>query len=199
MRFNFLLDEFPTKVVVKEREYEIDSSFKTILNIIRISEDFLFSENEKVAINLELFYKGVLPSNLTEAYGEMMNFIGMYDEGKLKKKDKVKSFDYQIDADKIHAAFYQQYKIDLLDDTMHWFRFVKLLTNLSGDTPALINAIQIRTMKVDDKMSATEKARIRKLKKEYSLNDNEDENISFAEAFLGMSGKKDRKVGDKNE
>ncbi len=199
MRFNFLLDEFPTKVIIEGEEIEIDSRFKTILNIIRVAEDVLFTENEKIAVNLELFYKGMIPKNVEKAYEEMMNFIGMYDDEKSQKTSSIKSFDYQIDADRIHAAFFQQYKIDLLDSEMHWFRFVKLLANLSGETPALINAIQIRTMKISDNMSAEEKARIRRLKKEYSLaKEQQDEKNTFADALFGFSVRK-KKGGVKNE
>lgn len=193
MRFNFLLDEFPTWIMIGGKRHDINTSYRTILNIIRTSEDELFGPEEKIAINIDLFYKDI-PKDLNVAYQEMLEFISMYEEQSETHRPKEKVFDYEIDADRIHAAFYQQYKIDLLDSDMHWFRFLKLLSNLS-DTPSLLNIMHIRSMKVEDSMSATEKARIRKLKKEYALNDGTEQQgtVSFADIFsqnIGKGGKK---------
>jgi len=41
-------------------------------------------------------------------------------------------FDYMIDADLIYAAFYQVYKIDLIDTDLHWWKFLALFDGVIG-------------------------------------------------------------------
>lgn len=51
----------------------------------------------------------------------------------IRKTDAI-PIDYELDADLIYSAFMEQYKIDLVDEDIHWHKFQALLHGLSEDT-----------------------------------------------------------------
>ncbi|MEG0165932.1 Gp15 family bacteriophage protein [Anaerorhabdus sp.] len=192
MPFNILLDEYPNSVVIDEVEYSINSNFKLILEIIRLLNNDLYTNNEKVKFALCLFYSEQLPSVQEKAYDEMLKFIHMYKEGKetkLKGKKEPRLLDYDIDSGSIYSAFLQQYNIDLTEETMHWFKFLTLLENLSDGNPKLMRIMEIRGMEIDNDMDQKQRAKLRKLKKEYSLEDTNEVVSNIADAFFfGVGG-----------
>lgn len=182
MPFDFILDEYPSEVIIDETAYKIETDFKRILSIMQFLSDDLFTEDEKLMNALHLFYTTQIPQDVHKAYREFISFISVYRENDERDKPHVKLLDYARDSGAIVAAFIQSYKIDLTEATMHWFKFCNLLENLSDGKPRLLNLIEIRDMKIDEKMDPKDRARLRKLKKEYSLEEKQD--VSFADAFL---------------
>lgn len=187
MSFNFILNEYPNEVIVDEECVNVNTDFKCILAIIQLLNDDLFSNEEKVKSSLELFYISKIPTNTSDAYLEMLNFIHMYkeeNESKSRNKKEPRVMDYEIDSGAIYSAFIERYQIDLREVTMHWFKFSVLLENLSAEKPRLLQLIEIRGMEIDEKLDSKDKAKLRKLKNEYSLEEKEDIMSSFADAFL---------------
>ncbi len=188
MSFNFLLDDFPNQVKIEGAVYDINSDFKSILLIMQLLENQLFTDEEKLLNSLDIFYKGKIPKNISKAYSSMMDFMRMYEEMQENKKS-CRVLDYEIDSGRIYSAFRQVYHIDLNIHKLHWFLFNCLLENISEGKPKLIEIIQLRTMELDDKMPYKQKALLRKLKREYSLEKQEDVCNSFANSFfLGVKG-----------
>lgn len=128
--------KLPDSIEVAGSFYNIKTDFRLWLNFSRIvntkgavvdDADFIYTdtippaENKKEALEklLEFFQpKNTLPRSIGESTG-----------GKI--------LDYEIDADLIYAAFYEQYGIDLLATDshghavqMHWHRFLALLSGL---------------------------------------------------------------------
>lgn len=187
MSFNFILDEYPKEIVIDEAIFLINTDFKRILGIIQLLNDDLFSNEEKVKASLALFYDTSIPEETNEAYGAMLDFIHMYKEEKGSNKSGKKEprvMDYEIDSGAIYSAFIEKYQIDLQEVIMHWFKFSVLLENLSAEKPRLLQLIEIRGMEIDEKLDSKDKAKLRKLKSEYSLEEKEDIMCSFANAFL---------------
>lgn len=65
---------------------------------------------------------------------------------KLKGSGPV-SISFSVDADRIIAAFWQAYGIDLTKERLHWWVFVALLDNLPDDT-RMMKVAHIRTCPV---------------------------------------------------
>ncbi|MEG0034386.1 MAG: Gp15 family bacteriophage protein [Bacilli bacterium] len=186
MPLNFLLDEFPNQVKIDEAVYDIKCDFKSILLIMQLFEDQLFNDEEKLINSLNIFYNEKIPKNISKAYENMIDFIKLYEN---HESSNNKVMDYVVDSGRIYAAFRQVYNIDLSNNNMHWFLFNCLLENISDGKPRLFEIIQLRAMELDDKMTTKQKALIRKLKKEYSLEKEEDVCNSFADSFLiGVKG-----------
>ena len=104
-------------------------------------------------------YIGAPPGNRLEGLEKLVEF--MQPPQVLPRKDKrtkgEKVLDYDIDADYIYAAFLEQYRIDLLVEEMHWYKFCALLHGLH-DTE-LNNIINARLWKPTGKRGEYEKAR----------------------------------------
>lgn len=193
MSFNYLIHDFPESVWVNEKEYSVNFGFKTIVAILSLFEDPLFSEQEKINNSLALFYKKVIPSG-TEGYMAMMEFISCYQEIKTEKKARERAFDYEVDSSRIFSAFLQIYGIDLSKENMHWFKFMSLFENLNDGTPQIVQVMQYRVMEISSSMSKEQQAFYRKMKKEYSLKkqDESTHQNELANIFLMENIKKER-------
>lgn len=198
MPFNFLLDEFPDEVVVEKVAYRVRCDFKSILAIMQLFNDTIFSDDEKLLASITMFYENKIPSNIMQAYVEMLKFIKVYDQIHIEQdnKNETKILDFSIDSGRIYSAFIQIYKIDLSIENMHWFKFKCLLENVNDGKPRLLQVMEIRDMDIDNSLPTKQKVKLRKLKKEYSLEKQEDISNAFANSFfLGVKG--GVKVNDK--
>ena len=74
----------------------------------------------------------------------------------------------------IYSAFMQQYKIDLSDTRMHWWKFKALFGGLSEDTH-IVKAIQYRTIDLSTIKDKEQKKFYKKMKSAYKLPDNRNE------------------------
>lgn len=116
--------------------YNIKTDFRSWLNFSRIV-------NTKGAVvdDVDFIYTDTIPpaENKKEAFEKLLEFFQPKNElpRSTGESSGVKILDYEIDADLIYAAFYEQYGIDLLatDENghavqMHWHRFLALLSGL---------------------------------------------------------------------
>ena len=117
--------------------YFIKTDFRTWLC-------FSQTVNTKNAVidDVDFVYKEVVPDaeNKAEAFKKLFEFYMPKNELPRRsggESDGGKILDYFIDADYIYAAFYEQYKIDLLATDrnghvieMHWHKFLALLSGL---------------------------------------------------------------------
>lgn len=122
---------------------EAAGSFFTIKTDFRLWLNFSRIVNTKGAVvdDVDFIYTDTIPpaENKKEAFEKLLEFfqpktplprpIGESSGGKV--------LDYEIDADLIYAAFYEQYGIDLLETDkhghavqIHWHRFLALLSGL---------------------------------------------------------------------
>ena len=62
--------------------------------------------------------------------------------------DGKKTFDYLIDFDLIYATFKQYYNIDLIDDTLDWWKFTSLLDGILSTENALSSRVELRGKKI---------------------------------------------------
>lgn len=142
-------------VEVGSKSYEIDSDFRSIMDI----EDILFRsdlteeqevfaksmmeygdisyedacQNARYHAAMKVFYKDDIPEDIPEAMEQMLWFYscGKEEKGRHPKKP-VLSFKH--DFDYINAGFMQDYKIDLFEsDYLHWWKFMSLFGALHDD------------------------------------------------------------------
>lgn len=182
----------PVSVDVGSKTYEIDSDFRTIMDI----EDILFRselteeqkafaeemescsdiehgdacQNARYFDAMKVFYKDNIPEDLPEAMEQMLWFYscGKEEKGKAPKKP-VLSFKY--DFDYINAGFMQDYKIDLFEiDYLHWWKFMSLFGALHDDCK-ICEIIGWRGAELRDYKDKEQKKRIREMQKIYALPD----------------------------
>ena len=158
-RNNILTDELPRTLCGAE----FNADFKSILRFFEIQESQDDAETKAGKISALLFPRGA-PNN--ERLGdELIEFLSL---GEKANESSEKVFDFTIDAGRIFASFMQAYNIDLTKENPHWWVFMELFKALPDDT-IIRKIIDIRTKKIDSKMSAKEQAEIMRLKNRFSL------------------------------
>lgn len=173
MDFNYILDEYPSKLLINNKYYQIKSDFKNILKIDKLYKDKTFTNVEKHFIALKLFYVDEVFED--EFISAMFDFIACYK----KSKKASKLLDLYKDSQYIYTAFIKEYNLDLSVCNMHWFKFMALFEEL--DNVLIKQIINIRDTKITPNMDKQEKERLLKLKRLFSLDNNDNHFIKMLE------------------
>lgn len=182
---NILIDKLPT-------EYEglkVDTNFRSFILFELLMQDNYLTENEKIQLTLNLFYKEPI-TDIKKAIDTVLWFYRMGKEekeskGKGQNKNKqVYSFDY--DAELIYSAFLDQYGVDLNEiDYLHWWKFKSMLRGLKSDN-RIVEIMGYRAIDLNKIKDKEEQKRYRNLKLEYALPDmrsEEEKENDFANAL----------------
>ena len=135
----FDLDKTIAKELFEGKTYPIDADFRNVLRSqdILANEDFLpFIRVEKA---LRCFTGAPLPDDRKGLLDAIFRAV-LRDE---KESDGPASLSFSVDADRIIAAFWQAYGIDLTKERLHWWVFVALLANIPEDT-RLMQVVNLR-------------------------------------------------------
>lgn len=169
---NMLIDLLPTSVEVDNKEYKINSDFRTsmLFEIMILDEEL--DKEEKIINALQLYYP-VIPPNINEAVKKIMWF---YSCGKDNTKHKgtgsggvEQIYNYEFDDSYIYSAFLSQYGIDLQDiDYLHWWKFKAMFKALKDDN-MIVKIMGYRSLDLNTIKDKEQKANYRKLKKIYEL------------------------------
>lgn len=193
---NILIDKNPTSVNIDGVEHTINCDHITSIKFEMAIKDPELSEIDKLFVALNLYYEEDIPDNIEEAWNAILWFYtlgeldGKVDEGEggsninnsppKPKEEEIYSFEH--DGDYIFSSFLYAYKIDLSNEELHWWSFMKLFNTLPEDT-IMKKIIEIRNTKITPSMSKEEKANWRKLKRMYKLPVNESLNNDNGEQF----------------
>lgn len=220
-----------TEPIIDELEYNggilvLDMSFDNVLRLYELLNDDYASNEAKVVYGLRLLvdnydfiededmlmkyelFKFIMEKFVGDSIEEKQEESPEKGKGKQSESDNVskKSFDFEVDAERIFASFMMDYKIDLihLQGKLHWKKFIALFNGLSDDSP-FKKVVNIREMKVPapNKYNTDERAEIIRLKERYKLdNDIKDKINSLSTAFGALKEKAkikntEEKDGDK--
>jgi len=163
---SILTDALQTKLC----GHPFNSDYRSIIRFFEIQGNEDMSEEEKAREIVTVLFPAGAPDS--EKLGdELRSFITM---GEDTHDDGEKVFDFRIDASRIYASFYQAYKIDLSKEALHWWAFISLFNALPEDT-IIRKVIDIRTKKIDPKMSEKERTALVRAKDRFSLNKASDD------------------------
>ena len=149
---NILIDLLPKEVTIDNKEYKINSDFRTSILFELLMQDSSIREEDKILMVLQLYYPQI-PENINEAIDKMLWFYKCGKEnasskgsGKGKSVTQIYSFEY--DDDYIYAAFMDQYGIDLQDiDYLHWWKFKAMFKSLKEDNE-IVKIMGYRSMDI---------------------------------------------------
>lgn len=134
---NILIDFLPKSIKIDNKNYEINSDFRTYILFELLMQDIEIENEEKIIQSLQLCYKKC-PLNISKAVEKMLWFYSCGKENNLKpnkhrgKNKKIYDFDY--DAEYIYSAFLDQYGIDLNEiEYLHWWKFKAMFKSLKDD------------------------------------------------------------------
>lgn len=184
-----LVDGAPSTVDVGGVSVDINTSWRTGVRAMMAADDPELTAQEQAQAMLMLFYgrwessihgkrKIILPKIVTHAETALETALWFLNLGEPRKPQSMngsssqsheRTWDWEFDAWRVVADFQREYHIDLLAcDDMHWWRFWSLFRGLS-DSSRTMQAIGIRGMQIDAKMSAAEKKRIERMKLDVML------------------------------
>ena len=183
---SILTREPPRSVNVCGKEYAVKTDFRVWLRFSAIVSDSKIDGETKAALLLALCFDDAVPENKAEALIALCGFFGGEEKGGKKNGFKtrrggksVRSFDFEIDAPYIYAAFLQAYGIDLTSvESLHWFLFLSLFKALP-DECKLSKIIGWRTADLS-KLSADSARQYARLKEFYALPDASTEEEKLA-------------------
>lgn len=168
---NMLINSVPDGLKIAGTEYKIHTDFSVWIEFEKLLSDE--SENAHKTIsdikNLIFCDKQPPPRADEETVNKILWF---YRCGKKLQKSSHTSekeiFSYDYDDGYIFSAFLEQYHIDLEQTKLHWWKFHALMLSLS-DSTEFVKIMGYRSIEINSKMTASQKAFYQKMKKQYKL------------------------------
>ena len=176
--YNMLTEKLPTKY----KGYHINTDFKCGIKISLALDDWQLGDEERVLTALSLLYGEGIPDDMNIALDGLRWFLtcgreadkasysDIDDVDNAKESVNVKgddiSFDFEVDASNIYAAFLKNYNIDLTKTDMHWFQFIALFSNLKNTS--LNDMMCYRTIDLSQ-YKGEQKAEMKALKERYKI------------------------------
>ncbi len=150
MAHNLLTDRLPDALVIAGVRYPVYTDFRRWVLVVELFSEELADVGIKVDCAAKLIFRGENPlkgGHPVEFYRSLVRGILWFAScGRGIRQTSAKTdapgkpvepvFDFTFDADKIFAAFWQTYGIDLGDRTvnLHFWKFMALLRNLPRET-----------------------------------------------------------------
>lgn len=181
---NLLIDLVPTTVKIEDKDYEINSDFRTSILFELLMQDNELGEENKIIQALELYYP-TLPKNINEAIEQMLWFYRCGKDiapGKGTGKGKSEQiYSYEYDDDYIYSAFLDQYAVDLQDiEYLHWWKFKAMFKALKEDNE-IVKIMGYRAMDLSKIKDKEQKAYYKKMKELYKIPINKNEKDKLEE------------------
>lgn len=172
---------YPKYVEVGNKQYPINTDFRVAIECNRIAEDNSIGNLERaLAVIYTLFGEEALDD--TEHYDKLLELAQKYlcCGKELEENNEKPDMDFIEDMDYIEASFMSDYKIDLSNVEMHWWKFFNLMNGLSnsemGNCCVLNRIRNLRTFNTKDIKDEKERRRIEKEKSKVALNKYKDFN-----------------------
>jgi hypothetical protein len=144
-----MFKKLPYFVILQRKKYKINVDFRKMISFEKKLQDKSLDDAEKMAYCIRNFYPDFF---YLKNYMSLLNNKKLYEEAcdklvwfyKCGREDYHRKasggkasnqiFDYDYDDEYIYGAFLEQYKIDLTQESIHWWKFKALLKSLKEDT-----------------------------------------------------------------
>lgn len=164
----------PEFVKVGEKKYKINTDFRVAIECNSIATDDTIGDVERpLAIIYKLFGDEGLnsPDDWDKLLELAIKYLCLGKE--LDESNEEPDMDFVQDMSYIEASFMSDYRIDLSNIKMHWWKFYQLIEGLSnselGNCCVLNRIRNLRTLDVSKIKDPKEKAKILNSKKQFFL------------------------------
>ena len=183
--YNAILDARPETVwpcVIEKTD------FKQVLKFFRLIDDNELNDSEKFYFMLRIFFHKPPKEDLETILDAVLDFIacGKRNDEKGGGKGGAVTFDWNADAGRIFAAFWQAYKIDLRKIKLHWWAFNELFQNLPEET-RLLKVIDLRGRKPPKGASAEDRKELREAQAAVAIDGARDNTAALDDFFSAMT------------
>lgn len=168
---NMLINSVPDGLKIASTEYKIHTDFSVWIEFEKLLSDESKNAHKTISDIKNLIFCDKQPP--PRADEETVNkILWFYHCGKKLQKSSHTSekeiFSYDYDDGYIFSAFLEQYHIDLEQTKLHWWKFHALMLSLS-DSTEFVKIMGYRSIEINSKMTAAQKAFYQKMKKQYKL------------------------------
>lgn len=158
--------KYPELITIDGIDYEINTGYEYALACIRCINDPDITSTERALGVIGLLYKEK-PVNLDEAMEMAVQYLQCGKE-KEEDPDRKPDMDYQQDENYIKSSFMTDYKIDLDDAEMHWWKFCNLLQGLTDNS--ILNRVRdVRNYDISTVKDPATRHKILKAQRELAL------------------------------
>lgn len=187
---NLIYDPYPNRVTVARHEYEIITDFKDWLRFVDMLKDPAVTEQDKLLIMLGFYVDDLPPTMLSMAYRPLIDFFSMKEAESTGANEaeeipptaKKALYDFNQDARYIIAGFWQDYRIDLTETNMHWWKFRILLDGLSEKTE-FKQRVMYRNTNVNEIKDITERNRILRIQRSIAIKQGKPDDFEIGGMF----------------
>ena len=167
------MTDYPELITVSGIDYEINTDYRYAIACFKYIADGSISELERAYGVIGNLYKEE-PKDLVEALRMAIKYLrcGKNEPQEYRQPD----MDFEADENYIKSSFMTDYKIDLDNADMHWWKFCNLLQGLTDDT--ILNRVRdIRNYDLSTVKDPKSRDKIIKAKLNFALPNNytEDE------------------------
>lgn len=189
---NILTDKLPDSVTVNGIAYKINTDYRVGIKLEQLMMNDSIPPEERLLRAKKLYFTDSLPpAELDEETTDKLIWFYLCGKDETKEADKSleRVYDFDYDSKWIFAAVKEQYNIDLTSAQLHWWTFKALFDALSEDTE-FVKIMGYRAVKINAKMSTSEKRFYQKMKRMHKLPkpEAEEKQINAVEDAL-MQGK----------
>ena len=167
---------YPELITVDGVDYEINTDFRHALACFECINDPELNEMQRGYGIIDILYKEE-PENAEEALKMAVRYLQCGKEN--EESDRKPDMDYQHDENYIRSSFMSDYKIDLDDTEMHWWKFCNLLQGLTDN--CILNRVRdIRNYDISTVKDPATRHKILKAQRDLALPDyidQEDQDI----------------------
>ena len=139
-----MFQRLPYYVFLKNKKYKINVDFRKMIMFEEIMQDKTMPKIDKIkkrftAVNEYNYYNLICNKELyKEACDKLIWFYKCGREDYKKGRGgagapTLQIYSYEYDDEYIFSAFWQEYRIDLTRDKVHWWKFKALLKSLKDD------------------------------------------------------------------
>lgn len=164
---------YPTKVVIEDRVYEINTDFRVAIECNAIAQSNIDDTERALAIIYKLFGDKGLdnPQDYQTLLEKAKKYLSMGKE--IEETNEEPDMDFEQDMSYIIASFRSDYSINLNTEKLHWWEFYDLLNGLSnsdmGNCCVLNRIRNLRNMDLSEIKDAKEQEKIRKAQESVAL------------------------------
>lgn len=166
---NILIDRLPTSVEIDGATYQVNWCCRTFIQFEMIMQSDI-CDKEKLVKGLELFYRNSIPINIEQAIDKLVWFYrcGETEQKSVSNAESTQTYSFEHDSAYIYSTFKDQYGVDLVEDTIHWWKFRSMFLSLK-DNNKISEIIGYRSVKIEKDMSKSQKEFYKKMKRKYRI------------------------------
>jgi hypothetical protein len=159
------MTDYPELITVDGVEYEINTDYRYGLACFRCINDVEISDTERAYGVIGILYKQE-PPNLQEALRMAIKYLQCGKD--TTSEEQQPDMNFETDENYIKTSFMSDYRIDLDETDMHWWKFCNLLQGLTGD--CILNRVRdIRNYDLSTVKDAKQRKKIIKAQRDFGL------------------------------